>query len=81
MYMAMVGEASRRSWLWAVLLATGLEVAMLVTPYSSFFAIRVTALFVVVTVLAHSTFGVVLGLYAKRESAAWPGLMSIGRAG
>ena len=42
MYMAMIGEASRRSWLWAILLATGLELAMLITPYAGFFGITVT---------------------------------------
>src|ERR1700676_1319003 len=37
MYLALVGDARRRSWLWAVLLATGLELAMLLTPYPQFF--------------------------------------------
>ena len=35
MYMAMIGEASRRSWLWAILLAMGPELAMLITPYAA----------------------------------------------
>lgn len=72
MYMAMVGDAARRSWLWAVLLAAGLELAMLFTPYPGFFAIRVTALFVAVTLSAHLIFGVTLGLYARREARQWP---------
>ncbi len=38
MYMALVGEASRRSWWWAVLFATGLELAMLYTPYTTLFS-------------------------------------------
>ena len=68
MYMAMIGDAARRSWLWAVLLAAGLELAMLFTPYPGFFAIRVTALFVAVTLSAHLLFGATLGLYARRQA-------------
>ena len=37
---------------------------MLFTPYPGFFAIGVTALFVVVTLTAHVIFGIALGLYA-----------------
>jgi hypothetical protein len=65
MYLALIGDARRRSWLWAVLLATGLEIAMLVTPYPQFFAIPVTSLFVAVTLSAHLIFGVTLGLTAR----------------
>jgi hypothetical protein len=65
MYVAMIGDARRRSWLWAVLLATGLELAMLLTPYPQFFAIPLTSLFVAVTLMAHLVFGVVLGLMTK----------------
>lgn len=78
MYMAMVGDAARRSWLWAVLLAAGLELAMLFTPYPGFFAIRVTALFVAVTLSAHLIFGVTLGLYARREARQWPSGTRVG---
>lgn len=72
MYMALVGDASRRSWLWAVLFATGLELAMLFTPYASFFGIHMTTRFVIVTLLAHVIFGVVLGLLAKWLAERWP---------
>jgi hypothetical protein len=71
MYMALVGDASRRSWVWAVLFATGLELAMLLTPYASFFGIHMTARFVIVTFLAHAVFGVVLGLVARWLSELW----------
>jgi hypothetical protein len=64
MYVAMIGDPRRRSWLWAVLMATGLELAMVLTPYPQFFAIPVT-LFVAVTFMAHIVFGVVLGAVAK----------------
>jgi len=74
MYMAMIGDTSRRSWLWAILLATGLEMAMLLTPYPRFFSIPVTAVFVAVTFTAHLVFGVALGLGAKWLAAARPQL-------
>lgn len=66
MYLAMVGDARRRNWWWAVALATGLELAMLVTPYPAFFSIPVTPTFIAVTLTAHLVFGVVLGLLCKR---------------
>ncbi|MEX2139151.1 MAG: hypothetical protein WD894_07820 [Pirellulales bacterium] len=65
MYMALIGDATRRSWLWAVALATVLELAMLFTPYTSYFGIHLTAKFVIVTFAAHAVFGVVLGLVAQ----------------
>ena len=66
MYMALIGDATRRSWLWAVLFAVGLELGMLLTPYTHVFAIALTFKFVVVTVLAHGIFGVGLGLAARK---------------
>jgi hypothetical protein len=71
MYMALVGDASRRSWLWAVLFATVLELAMLVTPYTSFFGIHMTTRFVIVTFTAHAVFGVALGIVARHFSKRW----------
>lgn len=65
MYMALIGNAAKRSWLWGIALAAGLEAAMLFTPYAGFFGIALTALFVVVTLSAHTIFGIVLGLVAK----------------
>jgi hypothetical protein len=72
MYLAMIGEARRRSWPWAVALATGLELAMLLTPYPSFFAIPLTALFVVVTFTAHLVFGIILGVSTTWWASRWP---------
>jgi hypothetical protein len=69
MYMALIGDARRRTWLWAIVLAVGLELAMLFTPYTTYFAIRMTALFVTVTLLAHLIFGIALGLFAKSMTA------------
>lgn len=73
MYMALIGDASRRSWLWAVALAAGIELAMLFTPYTGFFGIGLTARFVIVTLAAHLIFGVALGRYAKLKTLRWPG--------
>jgi hypothetical protein len=65
MYLALIGNARRRSWLWAVLLAAGLELAMLLTPYPGFFSIPVTTLFVAVTLTAHVIFGLALGFTGR----------------
>lgn len=66
MYLAMIGDAKKRSWLWAVLMAVGLEMAMLFTPYISYFDLSRTTKFVVATLTAHLIFGVVLGVWVKR---------------
>jgi hypothetical protein len=71
MYMAMIGDARKRSWVWAIVLAAGLELAMLFTPYTRFFGINLAALFVVVTLAAHMIFGVALGLYTRRADYRW----------
>jgi hypothetical protein len=64
MYLALVGDANRRHWAWAVVFAVGLELGMLFTPYPKFFGIALAPRFVVVTVAAHLVFGVVMGLSA-----------------
>jgi hypothetical protein len=71
MYLAAIGEATRRSWLWAVAMAVGIELAMLLTPYTGFFGIGLTAAFFAATMAAHLIFGVVLGLLSKRLTGAW----------
>jgi hypothetical protein len=68
MYMALIGNARRRSWWWAVAVAVGLELAMLFTPYTSFFGINMTSRFIAATLAAHLIFGVTLGLYTWRRS-------------
>jgi hypothetical protein len=75
MYVAIIGDATRRHWAWAVPFALGLELAMLVTPYPTVFNISVTPRFVLVTVAAHAVFGVGLGLavrYFVRRVAPHP---------
>ncbi len=66
MLMAMIGRATRRSIAWAVLLAVGLELGMLLTPYPKFFGIALTATFVAVTLSAHLIFGIALGWCVRR---------------
>lgn len=61
MYLALVGDASRRHWVWALLFALALELGMLFTPYSSVFNIAVNTRFVLITVAAHAVFGICLG--------------------
>jgi hypothetical protein len=65
MYVAMIGNPTRRHWTWAVVMALALELGMLLTPYPQVFNITVTTRFVVVTVAAHAIFGVGLGLTVR----------------
>jgi hypothetical protein len=65
MYIAMIGDGVRRHWAWAVLMAVGLELGMLLTPYPHVFNIPVTTRFVLVTMAAHGIFGVDLGLSVR----------------
>jgi len=62
MYVALIGDATQRHWVCAVVFAVGLELAMLFTPYPAFFHIPLTGKFVIVTLTAHLVFGVVMGL-------------------
>ena len=62
MYATMVNGQWRRLWWVAILFAVGLELAMLFTPYPATFGIRVTGVFVAVTLAAHAIFGVTMGL-------------------
>jgi hypothetical protein len=64
MYVALIGDANKRSWVWAVVFATGLELGMLFTPYPTFFGIALIPRFVVATLAAHLVFGAVMGLSA-----------------
>lgn len=65
LYLAVIGTPRRRSWLWAILMAVGLELGMLLTPYPAYFHIRISWAFITVTLSAHLVFGVVLGLVSK----------------
>ena len=74
MFAAMIGEASRRyggGWLWAVLMAVGIEICLLLSPYAAFFNIHLTPRFIVVTLTAHLIFGIGLGLYFMWHARRW----------
>jgi hypothetical protein len=68
MYVAAVGRATLSNWFWAVVMAVGLEIAMLVTPYAKAFAIPLTGTFIAVTLAAHLIFGAALGLLTGKLS-------------
>jgi len=68
MFVAMAGFVTKRNWPWAIVMAAGLELGMLFTPYPGVFGIPVTARFVVVTLAAHAIFGVAMGLTAMKLS-------------
>lgn len=72
MYLALIGDARRRHWTWAVALAVGLELGMLLTPYPRVFGIPVSPTFVAVTMGAHAIFGVCLGLFARTIASRSP---------
>jgi hypothetical protein len=71
MYVAMIGNPQARHWAWAIAMAVGLELAMLVTPYTRAFGIPVTAVFVAATLAAHLIFGIVLGRFSRRYWAGF----------
>ena len=68
MYVAMVGFNSKRTWACGVLMAVGLELGMLCTPYPKFFSIPVSIAFIAVTLAAHTIFGMVMGWVVQRGS-------------
>jgi hypothetical protein len=71
MYTALIGDGRQRHWGWAVLMAVGLELGMLFTPYPGFFGIPLTATFITVTLAAHLIFGVAMGHLVQRLSQIW----------
>ena len=71
MYLALIGDARRHHWSWAVLFAVGIELGMLLTPYAAAFGIPLNARFVIVTVAAHAIFGVTLGFAVRAFSRNW----------
>jgi hypothetical protein len=66
--------ANRGAWkpiAWATLMAVGIELCLLASPYASFFGIHLTARFIVVTMIAHIIFGLGLGTYFAWHAAKW----------
>jgi hypothetical protein len=76
MYIAMIGNPTRRHWAWAVVMALALELGMLLTPYPQVFNIPVNPRFVVVTIAAHAIFGVGLGFTVRALSRRFGGAQS-----
>ena len=76
MYLALIGDGTRRHWAWAALFAVALELGMLFTPYPAVFHIPLSGRFVLVTLAAHAIFGVGLGLsvrwWARQETHTTP---------
>ena len=56
---------------WAMLMAAGIELCLLASPYVAFFGIAITPRFVVVTMIAHLIFGLGLGAYFAWHAAKW----------
>ncbi len=65
MFTALVGERLASRWLWAIAMAVGIEMALLLTPYTTTFSIPLTMTFVAVTLAAHLIFGATLGLSGR----------------
>jgi len=55
----------------ATLMAVGIELCLLASPYASFFGIPLTTRFVVVTLLAHIVFGLGMGAYFAWHATKW----------
>lgn len=55
----------------ATLMAIGIELCLLASPYASFFGIHLTPRFIAVTMIAHVVFGLGLGAYFAWHAAKW----------
>src|SRR4051794_32972608 len=55
----------------ATLMAVGIELCLLASPYTSFFGIAPTSQFILVTVIAHMIFGIALGAYFAWHASRW----------
>jgi hypothetical protein len=67
-------DAATKAWkpiAWATLMAVGIELCLLASPYASFFGIHLTPRFIVVTMIAHIIFGLGLGAYFAWHAAKW----------
>lgn len=78
MYLAIIGNPTRHHWSWGLVMAAGIELGLLLTPYSQTFGIAVTPRYVVVTLAAHLLFGAVMGLLALRLTIATRSVRSDG---
>ncbi len=68
MFLAMASGASRRMLLYGgIIWALFVEAMLLLTPYSAFFGLKMTAWFIFLTASAHLIFGIVLGLWSRHR--------------
>jgi hypothetical protein len=66
MFLVMASCFRRPALFWgAVAWAVFVEAMLLVTPYASFFGLKMNGRFLFLTASAHAIFGVVLGLYCQ----------------
>ncbi|HXT38528.1 MAG TPA: DUF6789 family protein [Candidatus Angelobacter sp.] len=80
MFAAMLGDTTKARWEWGVVMAVGIELGMLLTPYPGVFGIAVTGTFVCVTLAAHVIFGAVMGLSVQRLSLRGKGPVTLAAA-
>jgi hypothetical protein len=66
-----VAGSAWRPVAWATLMAVGIELCLLASPYARYFGIQPTPRFIVVTLVAHVIFGVGLGAYFAWHAARW----------
>ncbi|MCI0365143.1 MAG: hypothetical protein L0219_14820, partial [Phycisphaerales bacterium] len=69
-----IGAARIGAWkpvFWATLMAVGIEICLLLSPYAKFFNIHMTTRFVVVTMVAHIIFGLGMGAYFAWHARLW----------
>ena len=74
MFAALIGESRRRiggGWPWAIVMAVGIELCLLASPYASFFQIPLSVQFVAVTIAAHIVFGIGMGLWFAWQAGRW----------
>jgi hypothetical protein len=67
-------EAATKVWkpiTCATLMAVGIELCLLASPYAGFFGIQLTPRFIVVTIIAHIIFGLGMGAYFAWHAAKW----------
>ena len=66
-----VGGHPWKTVAWATLMAAGIELCLLASPYAPFFGIQLTPRFILVTMLAHVVFGIGLGACFAWSAAKW----------
>ncbi|MDB6112027.1 MAG: hypothetical protein JWR69_3777 [Pedosphaera sp.] len=72
MFLAIVIRPNPRILFWgAVAWALFIELMLLLTPYPSFFGLKLDGRFIFLTVSAHLVFGVVLGFWCRQRVGKW----------